>query len=298
MSTDWLTSGLKEYRLNEYKDRLLELGVKEPLDLLDVIQADLTGITALQWRRFEEFRSATCAPIHSASSDRTGASTAVATDIQSSLSDNGMISAGRHYEKINVYGFDDYCQLKLVCQRNIARKEFRDECCKPEDGWALIEVNVPSSGHVTPQVDVLEAGVTIDGRRFVLVSCSKGAHQKPAHAWMVSPPPEMLQQPCTSESAEALLETSLRWKDLFLPVLQGCKRPHPLFLLRARVKQLFSDSWPIEHDFTLESDDTYDVVDTHNRHRNDGAGLCDPNIAEQAYSQIFPDESIDLGSGR
>lgn len=55
---NWLTVGLKEYRISEYEERLLELGVQDPLDLKDIKQDDLCGITVVQWRRFEQFCSA------------------------------------------------------------------------------------------------------------------------------------------------------------------------------------------------------------------------------------------------
>ena len=104
------------------------------------------------------------------------------------------------------------------------------------------------------------SGIEVHGRHYYLASVAKGSYKSAAVAWAASPP--------NGGGANAL-EDALGWGSRFRLEPPSAKRPFPVFLLRARVKQFFSCSRPVQG--SLNVLEANDVFDHDGINRTDGA---------------------------
>lgn len=176
-------------------------------------------------------------------------------------------------------------ELELVRTETMRRREAHDMGMGPEEGWLWMKVEFPKGVSVMRYA----RGMQFQGRHFHLASASKGSHTAPAVAWAASPP---------GNAGEAALEEALGWGSRFQLQPPSSKRPFPRFTLRARVKQLFSSSRPVDLSiggFRVAT--VADVIDDAKQDRTDGSAEADPQLLSEAARQLLGQEPQDLFPG-
>lgn len=152
--------------------------------------------------------------------------------------------------------------------------------CPPEKGWSWLLAIFPTcakgSDDLARAVERAQAGLSFEGRRYSLVSSSKGCVNRGPVAWLASPP---------AGSSDAELARVLGYGHRILLEAATDRRPFPWFLLRARVKQLFSCSFPLRAGVRFQVVD--DTRDESGRQRDDGAGVVDLQLLRAAAVQRY-----------
>ena len=87
-----------------------------------------------------------------------------------------------------------------------------------------------------------------------------------------------------------MLDTALGYGQHLVLEAATARRPHPKFLLRARIKQLFSSSFVASEELAFVVHN--DAIDVFGQKRDDGAGEIDPDVLEAAFLQQYGSEAL------